>query len=1141
MDSFEHVRCDAHRLHEEAVERGADPMQPQSIIDAAVAHLNLEVAWLPKDDPTLFGAHALYDESSGTIRCAECDDPIERALIVAHEIGHARVHPSGTTCTADHVDPSRATEAAPVGLQRVEDYGARERRELQADVYARELLFPREVARRMHLVEKRTASSIREKINLPINLIRQQILDAVLLPEVVEVLRSDKGEKRTPDSSQARAAAHRGNAFLLQAGPGTGKTSTLIQRVAGLLEDGVDPAELLILTFSNRAAGELVDRIGELAPQAAPRIWTGTFHAFGLDLIRRYHDRLALGPDPSLFDRSDAVELLEEILPTLDLRHYRDIWDPSRILREVISAISRAKDELVGPEHYRKLGEAMISRALDPESRVAAEKSLEVAKVYALYESELRRKGAVDFGDLIMRPTLLLESDSIVTETVRSRHRHVLVDEYQDVNRASTRMLQAVAGGGENLWVVGDSRQAIYRFRGASSQNLSDFGSLYPKSETDALEVNYRSTSEVVEAFTQFSREMRASDGMLPLRVTANRGHGDIPQIKAYETEEIEFDGIATNILDLEKSGVALRDQAVLCRTNARLNRVAAHLEARGIPVLHLGSLFERDEIRDLLALMSLAVDSMGVGLVRVATIDRYRLNAVDLTVALKALQEGDGTAVDKLASIAGLSALSRDGRASLTRLATDLDGTGLSTSPWEFLTSWLMDRSRYLAGVAAAPQLAGKLRGIAIWQLVNFVRDQGKGLRWPPIGHLLDRIRQLVLFADERDLRQVPAAAMHFDAVRLMTVHGSKGLEFEAVHLPGLNVKSFPSAWKGVRCPPPVGLIGADEDVEAAIKADHGLEEECLFFVAMSRSRRHLTVTHYRKKNGRNSSESPYLEGLVGVANRIDRPRLEAFPTLPKEGEVNVRWPEGWRITSDLLSSYDSCPRRFFYTHVVGLKASAKATAFDRTHRCLSQLVNWLVDARAKAEVAEATVFEEFERIWNEGGPTDHAYSKEYRDLAGQLIQSLVGTGQGRQFQASVPIHLNLSTGTIWVRPDEVSVLPNGTLTLRRVRTGRKRSDEYTRLEYVLYENAGRAQYPGGFTLEAVHLADGIVETAVVKAARVQSGRDASAHMLGALRAGLFAADPDPFRCSRCPHFFICDAAPEGVFEPPVQETSGL
>jgi DNA helicase II / ATP-dependent DNA helicase PcrA len=538
---------------------------------------------------------------------------------------------------------------------------------------------------------------------------------------------------------------------------------------------------------------------------------------------------------------------------------------------------------------------------------------------------------------------------------------------------------------------------------------------------------------------------------------------------------------------------------------------------------------------------MSLAVDSLGVGLVRVATVDRYRLSAEDLSLALKALQDGDGSAVDKLSSVVGLSTLSSEGRASLTRLATDLDGLGLSTSPWEFLTSWLMDRTRHLAEIADAPQLAGKLRGIAVWQLVNFVRDQGKALRWPPIRRLLDRIRQLVLFADERDLRQVPAAAMHFDAVRLVTVHGSKGLEFQAVHLPGLNVRSFPSGWQGVRCPPPVGLSGADEDVEAAIKADHGLEEECLFFVAMSRARRHLTLTLFRKKNGRNSSESPYLKRLAGVADRIDRPALAAFPTLRKEGVVEVRWPEGWRVTSDLLSSYDSCPRRFFYTHVVGLKAAAKVTAFDRTHRCLSQLVDWLIDARAKGEVAEATVLAEFERIWKDRGPTDHAYANEYRDLASQLIQSLVSTGQGRQFQASAPIALDLSTGTVWVQPDEVSVLPNGTLTLRRVRTGRKRSEEYSRLEYVLYENAGRAQYLGGFTLEAVHLADGIAETVVVPPARVQSGREASTHMLGALRAGVFLADPDPFRCSRCPHFFICDATPEGVFEPPVQETSGL
>src|SRR5208283_1409506 len=236
-----------------------------------------------------------------------------------------------------------------------------------------------------------------------------------------------------PDPSQDRAAAYRGSAYQLQAGPGTGKTRTLVKRVLSLLDEGIDPAAILVLTFSNRAAGELVERLAAAAPDSAPRLWIGTFHAFGLDLIRRYHDRLDLPSNLTLFDRSDAIEVLEEILPTLPLVHYRNLWDPAMELLHVLAAISRAKDELADPARYHELAEAMLRSASDDKAREAAEKCREVAQIYEIYEQAMHERGVVDFGDLVMRPALLLEADAALRAEVQLRHRHVLVDEYQDV------------------------------------------------------------------------------------------------------------------------------------------------------------------------------------------------------------------------------------------------------------------------------------------------------------------------------------------------------------------------------------------------------------------------------------------------------------------------------------------------------------------------------------------------------------------------------------------------------------------------------------------------------------------------------------------------------------------------------------
>lgn len=1134
MDGFEPIRQAAVRLHEALVARGADPLDPSALIDAAIAQHDLELVWLPPGDPALKNARALFDEQSGTICCESSGARGARALLVAHEIGHVEVHAGSSTCAAGDIDPSRSTEAAPVGLQRVEDYGARERRELQANVFAREFLCPRALAARLHCEDGLSATAIADLTGLPLSLVRQQLFDALLLPPAPGPASGPAYTPR-PDPSQDRAARHRGTPFQLQAGPGTGKTRTLIKRVVFLLEEGIDPAAILVLTFSNRAAGELAERLALAVPDAAPRIWIGTFHAFGLDLVRRHHDRLGLPPSPTLFDRSDAIEILEEILPTLPLVHYRNLWDPAMVLRDVIGAISRAKDELVDPVRYRTLADVMLTSAGNEEERKAAEKCLEVAHIYDLYERAIRNRGAVDFGDLIMRPALLLEADPALSLTVQLRHRHLQVDEYQDVNRASARLLKAVAGDGKRLWVVGDARQSIYRFRGASSANMAQFAGDYPGAAVDQLGVNYRSTKQVVDTFVAIAPQMGASKGMLSLALEADRGTGPgKPQIRRYETLDDEAEGVAASVRELEAAGVALRDQAVLCRSNSRLNEIAAALEARGIPVLHLGSLFERDEVRDLLALLSLAVDPFGDALVRVAAAPRYGVLLQDIHFATRHLRAAGRPALLGLETLAAVEGISAAGAAAFARLAEDLKDLKPSSSAWDFLASYLLDRTGLGRDMSRGTSVTSRMRSVAVWQFLNFVREQsptGTGL---PIQRTLDRVRQLVLLAEERDLRQVPAAALHMDAVRLMTVHGSKGLEFKAVHVPGLTVSSFPASNRGQRCPPPAGMIeGAGHlSVSDEAKRAHDHEEECLFFVALSRARTHLRLHLARKQpNGKNRSESPFLGWIPpALVDVIAKPATLALPPdAPRSAPIGVTREGEWHITDSRLSAYLKCPRRYFYTHVLGLGGARKRTAFTQTHDCLYDLIRWLADARRTSEPTLAEAEAAFEAIWRQRGPVDHAFRDDYRRLAGRLVAALIRAGAGRRFRDAEPLAIDFPNGRVIVEPNELAELPDGTVVVRRVRTGHRRSDEYDRLEYTLYQLAAQARFGGGVVVQALHLTDEIAEAVAITAAKVSHRRTKSDEMLAGIAAGWFPPEIDAVTCPRCPHFFICAATPQG------------
>lgn len=1135
MDAFEPIRIEAAELSEALVAAGADPLDPLSLVEAAIADDDLDLVWLAPDDPALKGARALYDDQSGTICCESTGDAAARALLVAHELGHARLHAGSASCARNDIDPTRSTEAAPVGLQRVEDYGARERRELQANVFAREFLLPRGRARELHVDQGLGAAEIASRTRLPLALVRQQLFDALLLPPAEAAAETAApAHVPRPDPSQDRAAGHRGSPFQLQAGPGTGKTRTLVKRVASLIAEGIDPAAILILTFSNRAAGELSERLAGALPEAAPKLWVGTFHAFGLDLVRRHHDRLGLSASPALFDRSDAIALLEEILPTLPLEHYRNLWDPAMVLRDVVAAISRAKDEMADPARYRALANAMQDAAGGDEDKArAAAKCLEIADIYDLYEEAKTRHGGVDFADLIALPTKLMETDEALRAAVQLRHRHVLVDEYQDVNRASARLLKAVTGGGDRLWVVGDSRQSIYRFRGASSANMGQFIADYPGASVDQLGVNYRSTGQIVSTVVAIAPRMSASQSMLPLALEADRGAGPTrPEVRRFETLEDEVAGIAARVRELEAAGVSLRDQAVLCRSNKRLNEVAAALEARKIPVLHLGSLFERDEIRDLLALLSLAIDPFGDGLVRVGA--RYGLSLQDVLVVSRHLRQAKRPALAGLAEAVMVAGISPEGRSGISQLATDLAGLSTSSSGWEFLSTYLLDRTDLARRYGAATTISERMSAVAIWQFLNFVRDLSPIGVGTPIQRTLDRVRQLVLLAEERDLRQIPAAALHLDAVRLMTVHGSKGLEFEAVHVPALTKSSFPASNRGQRCPPPIGMIEGDGGLSVADEANraHEQEEECLFFVALSRARTHLSLYLARKQpNGNNRSPSPYLDWLPHtLVGEIARPATMPLPPEWREpGPIAITWPVDWSLTDSGLGAYEKCPRRFFYTHVLGLGGARKETAFSRTHDCLYDLLRWLADARRTAPPSVVETEAAFEAIWTQRGPVDHAFAADYRRLATRLIGALINAGAGRRFRDAEPLAIDFVNGRVLVEPNELSELVDGTVVIRRVRTGYRRSDEYDRLEYTLYQMAAQAQFGPRAVVQALHLTDETAEVVTISATKLGNRRTKSETMLGGIAGGAFPTEIDPVTCPRCPHFFLCPATPEG------------
>ena len=597
MDSVELARQVAAELHARLVASGADPWLPYDFAVAEAKRRGIDVEQTSAGAAVLYGGRATFVAADDLILHENIGSRFEQAFLVAHEIGHVELGDDPDGEPAPTIDPTRAAEPSPVGMDRVVDYGRRQRREVQMDLFAREFLLPRNVARALHVDQGLSASAIAAKLGAPFEVVAQQLVDALLLPAVPPATPATHVE-RPLNPLQAAAAAHRGEAYLLEAGPGTGKTQTLIARVESLLEEGVDPRRILLLTFSNKAAGEMAERIALKRPEAAAAMWIGTFHAFGLDIVRRFHAELGLPKDPRMMDRTEAVELLEEEFPRLRLAHYSNLYDPTQIIADMLAAVSRAKDEVVDAETYAALANAMLAKGADSE---AAERALEVARVYAAYEQLKRKAHCVDFGDLVALPVKLIETDTAIRETLQAQYDHVLVDEYQDVNRSSVRLLSALRPIGHNLWMVGDAKQSIYRFRGASSFNMTRFGKAdFPGSKRGRLKRNYRSVPEIVASFSGFAITMCAGDADSGLEAERD-SNGQKPELRTVQRAEQQQVALAEAIETLRGDGYAYRDQAVLCTGNEKLSTIGQDLERLGVPVLFLGSLFERAEVKDLL------------------------------------------------------------------------------------------------------------------------------------------------------------------------------------------------------------------------------------------------------------------------------------------------------------------------------------------------------------------------------------------------------------------------------------------------------------------------------------------------------------------------------------------------------------
>jgi superfamily I DNA/RNA helicase len=1088
---------------------------------------------LPAEHPLLEGGQAMLDWD--TIWYNKDVEPWFSLYCQAHEFAHFWLHDIVTVCSGPDVDAEASEDNIPLGIYRVEGYGPHERRECEANVFAREFLLPGDMLRWWFSEEVLSAQDIANKTEMPVEMVSHQLARALLTPEIDPPYEVEPAsEEISLDESQKRAAHAQRGPLLIEAGPGTGKTRTLVSRILYLLEQGVPSESMLALTFSNKAAEEMRERVGLAAPTEARQIWMGTFHAFGLELLRKFGARVGLASEPEVIDPVDALFLLEQSLTKLKLDHYQNLYEPTTYLRDILGAISRAKDELVGPGRYTELTQTMLASAATPEKVEAAEKAMEVARVYSFYQEHLDRERLLDFGDLIFRSVTLLREHSDVRAVVRATYRHVLIDEYQDVNRASGLLLREIAGEGKGLWAVGDIRQAVYRWRGASPSNMRLFAKDFPEGVTLPLKKNYRSQPAIVAAVSELAPRMLATQGaeFEPWQAHREDAGGRV-SLEIAQDGAAEARGIAREIERLRAGGVLYKDQAVICRSHTSLARIATALEKENIPVLYLGDLFERPEVRDLLSLLALACEGDGRGLVRVARFPEYRIALSDV-LALRALARNRGVLFPQALRLASnAEMISPEGKEKFALLAHHIAGLCQGRSAWKMLVRYLFGSSCYLRPLLRDGTVSGQQRRLAIYQFLQFAHSQlgrprEKGV--DPKLSLLRYVRRLEVYGEERQLRQVPAWADEIDAVRILTVHASKGLEFSAVYLPVLGGRYFPVSRQPQPCPAPEGLIpGVSSDW-------HDEEEECLFFVALSRARDHLCLSR-AQVYGRSSSKASKLLSLISarLPIAVDGPATwknvgnQSYDSALKERSVVPQPPRAKEYSVQLLDVYLKCPRRYFYEFVLELSGKRDESAYIQFHQCVYDVLNWVQQERAQSRSVDGRAAQDYLMlIWEARGPIDHPYEPIYREQAELMVERAVSYYPPAQARIARPeFKIMLPHGRVKLTLDHTELVedgPESALLVRRIRTGRPSKNEGEKPIYGLYQAAAEQAYPHARRqMQILYLSTNETKEFTLSKKQLAKRLADYDEAIQGILLEQFSPEPNDRDCPRCPHYFIC------------------
>ena len=610
---------------------------------------------------------------------------------------------------------------------------------------------------------------------------------------------------------QLEAVNYDGGPCLIVAGAGTGKTKTLTTKIAKLIADGYHPARILAVTFTNKAAQEMRERVEALEPGCGRRVWIHTFHSFGVRILRQSAEALGLSRDFAIYDDSDQKKVVSLILEQMGIK------DPKKEINQIVSLISRAKDDMVSPD---TMMQSATASGLDFKIRAA--------EVYRRYEQKLKEAGALDFGDLLVKTVVLLRDHEDIRNYYQDFFQYILVDEYQDTNHTQYLITKMLAAKHRKLCVVGDPDQSIYSWRGANIRNILEFEKDFQDAKVITLEQNYRSTKAILDAS---NRLITKNKKRKEKNLFTDKSMGDPIEVRELLSEGDEARWVSQNIKALVDEGASLKEIAVFYRTNAQSRSFEDYFRRYQIPYRLVGTVrfYDRKEIKDMMCYARILVNPAdNVSLLRIINTPTRGLGKVAQDRLMAYAEEKHISLYDALknaAYVPGLSSAACKAAVKLVQLFENWRGDMLLTDPADIFHKILVE-SGYEEAVKAElekdPEAESRKQNLE--ELISAVKEYEercrKGEKEPSVA---DFLQEVSLLSGEDD-----SQADENGAVTLMTVHLAKGLEFNNVFVTGLEENLFP--------------IGRDNE-------DDLEEERRLCYVAMTRAREKLFLTYARSR----------------------------------------------------------------------------------------------------------------------------------------------------------------------------------------------------------------------------------------------------------------------------------------------------